>query len=126
VKALLALLVALLLVAPATALAQEGDAFGPLPPAQTPAPEPIVLEDDSGDAGDVSPTILAVIGGGLLLTFLVIGRFIFRDARAHVPADARDRPGALREEGPHRHGKQAKARARSRTKAQRAARRKNR
>ena len=66
----------------------------------------------------------SIIGGGLLLTFLVIGRVIFRDARRHVPADAH--PGALREQGPHKHGKQAKAQARKKTKAQRAARRRNR
>ena len=35
--------------------------------------------------------MLYVIAGGLLLTFLVIGRVIFRDARRHVPADARTR-----------------------------------
>jgi hypothetical protein len=118
-----ALILLAVLAAPAPVLAQ--DPFGPLPDAApTPTPEPIAIQDES-DPGDVSPTILLVIGGGLLAVFLVIGRAIIRDARRRSPAEARHGP-ALREEGPHKHGRQAKAKARARGKSQRAARRRNR
>jgi hypothetical protein len=110
---------------PGAAAAQDpGDPLGPLP-AASPTPVPtVVVQDTSDDTDDVGQDTLLVIGGGLLLTFLVIGRVIFRDARRHVPADAH--PGQLREQGPHKHKRQAKARARARTKAQREARRRNR
>src|SRR5687768_9565451 len=104
------LLVLLGLALPAAARAQDtGDPLGPLPQtAPTPAPTPIVIEDAQDDE-DVGRGTLLIIGGGLLAVFLVIGRVIFRDARRRVPAEAH--PGALREQGPHRHAKQAKARA---------------
>ena len=121
--ALLLVLAGLLL--PGAAHAQDtGDPLAPLPNvAPTPTPTPIVIQD-SDDDEDLGRGTLLIIGGGLLLTFLVIGRVIFRDARSHVPADPH--PGALREQGPHKHAKQAKAHARKKTKAQRAARRRNR
>jgi hypothetical protein len=123
-------LLALALTLPAAALAQDqgggNGAFGPLPAAPTPAPTPIPRATPaSGNGGDVNRSTLLVIGGGLLLVFLVIGRVIMRDARQHLPADARDE-SRLRDEGPHRYAKHAKARARAKGKAQRAARRRNR
>jgi hypothetical protein len=129
-RALALLIVIALLALPAAAHAQTQDdgnnAFGPLPAAPTPNPEPIVVQQESDSGDDVSRTLLFVIAGGLLLTFLVIGRVIFRDARRHVPADSRAQTSALREEGPHRHAKHAKQRARAKGKAQKAARRRNR
>jgi hypothetical protein len=118
------------LALPAGALAQDqgggNDPFGPVPAAPTPAPTPVPQSTPtSGNGGDVNRSTLLVIGGGLLLVFLVIGRVIMRDAKQHLPADARGEP-LLREQGPHRHAKHAKARARAKTKAQRAARRRNR
>ncbi|HWT26207.1 MAG TPA: hypothetical protein VN213_22050, partial [Solirubrobacteraceae bacterium] len=85
-----------------------------------------VVQQDSNDSGDdVDRTTLLVIAGGLLITFVVIGRVIFRDARRHLPAEARAET-TLREEGPHRHARHTKARARAKGKAQKAARRRNR
>ena len=105
-----------------------GGAFSPLPqpaPEETPVPTPTsTFEEES----NTDRTLLFAIGGGLLALFLVIGYVITRDAREHLPeAERRAAAGAqLREQGPHRHAKQSKAKARARTKAQRAARRHNR
>ena len=130
--ALLTLLV-LLAAAPA-ALAQNdqgggGGAFGPLPqpaPEQTPVP---TVAPTTEEQSDTDRTLLFAIGGGLLALFLVIGYVITRDAREDLPEAERRAAAAgqpLREQGPHRHAKQTKAKARARTKAQRAARRHNR
>lgn len=112
------------LLAPSAALAQGG-AFGPLPQAApTPTPTPDTSSDSlTSDLG--GRTTLFVIMGGLLIAFIGIGVFISRDARRALPKDRRP-DHRLREEGPHRHKRQAKARARQRAKAQRVARRKNR
>ena len=113
---------------PARALAQTGgtDPFGPLPqppPAETPTPTP----DPSIEAQqDTDRTLLFVIGGGLLILFVVIGRVITRDAKQTLHEQGRDEPDRRRDQGPHRHAKQTKAKARAKTKAQRAARRHNR
>jgi hypothetical protein len=117
---LLTLLVAL--AVPASALAQ-GDAFGPLPPADTPVPTVAPSDNKSTqDDGGVGRSTLLLIGGGLVLLFAVIATVITRDARSHVPEDQlRNR---LREEGPHKHKRQAKAKARAKGRAQRQARKK--
>ena len=127
-------LLALLAAAP-VAVAQTdqggggGGAFGPLPqpaPEETPVP---TVAPTTEEQSDTDRTLLFAIGGGLLALFLVIGYVITRDARQSLPeAERRAAAGGpqLREQGPHRHGKQTKAKARARTKAQRAARRHNR
>jgi hypothetical protein len=123
-RALLAALVCALLV-PSAAFAQ-GDAFGPLPqaaPTETPTPAQDNSNSLTSDLG--GRTTLFVIMGGLLVAFIGIGVFISRDARRALPKGHRP-DHRLREEGPHRHKRQAKERARQRTKAQRVARRKNR
>ena len=106
-----------------------GGAFSPLPqpaPDETPVPTraPTVEEQSNTDR-----TLLLAIGGGLLVLFLVIGYVITRDARSTLPEVERraaaDGP-QLREDGAHRRPKQSKAKARAKTKAQRAARRHNR
>jgi hypothetical protein len=118
---LLTLLVAL--AVPSTAFAQ-GDAFGPLPAAETPVPT-VAPSDNTNtqqDDGGIGKTTLLLIGGGLLLLFAVIATVIMRDARAHVPEEQlRHR---LRDEGPHKHKRQAKAKARAKGRAQKAARKK--
>jgi hypothetical protein len=122
-RVLLVVLVCALL-APSAALAQGG-AFGPLPqaaPTETPTPD---KSNDSLTSDLGGRTTLFVIMGGLLIAFIGIGVFISRDARGALPKDRRP-DHRLREEGPHRHKRQAKARARQRAKAQRVARRKNR
>jgi hypothetical protein len=118
------LLVLLALALPAPALAQ-GDAFQPLPPpgpAETPTPEPpdepsTAIDDEGGRA------TLYVIGAALVVAFAGLGIAITRDARRRLPGEERDRQRALREEGPHRKGRQAKAKARAKGRAARAARR---
>ena len=126
-------LLALLAAAP-VAVAQTnqgggGGAFGPLPqapPEETPVP---TVAPTTEEQSNTDRTLLFAIGGGLLVLFLVIGYVITRDARQSLP-EAERRAAAdgprLREEGPHRHAKQTKAKARAKTKAQRAARRNNR
>jgi hypothetical protein len=114
-------IVALLLLAPA-ALAQDGNPFdGQLPPAQeTPAPTVEPLTDSNDD--DVGRQTLFVIGGALLVFFVGIGWWISRDARSNLPADERDGARGLRDQGPHKHERQAKAKARAKGRAQRQAR----
>jgi hypothetical protein len=127
---LLALLVAAPVAAAQTQDPSQGGSgpFSPLPPPapeETPTPTrtPTVEEQSNTDR-----TLLVAIGGGLLVLFLVIGYVITRDAREHLPEAERRAAaaGQLRDEGPHRHARQSKAKARARTKAQRAARRHNR
>jgi hypothetical protein len=127
---LLALIVVIFALSAPTALAQQGGggsgAFGPLPPA-TPAETPTPTPDPSIEAQqDTDRTLLYIIGAGLVVLFVVIGRVITRDAKHTLREQGRDDAPKLREEGPHRHAKQTKAKARAKTKAQRRARRANR
>ena len=137
ITAVIAVLLALL--APSAALAQENEQppaptsqptqpFQPLPPAQpTPAPtaEP---EDDGGflDSEISGSATLYVIAAGLLVAFIFIGMFISRDAKRSLPKAHRADGRRLREEGPHKHKRDTKAKSRARGKAQKAARRRNR
>ena len=130
----------LVLLAPASALAQTqqpplpnqpqqqpSQPFSPLPPAQ-PTPAPTAEPEDEGflDTEISGTATLWVIGGALLIAFVAIGMFISRDARKALPAGHRPDAHRLREQGPHKHKREAKARARARGKAQKAARRRNR
>jgi hypothetical protein len=114
----------LVLLAPASAIAQDGNPFdGQLPPpqpAQTATPAPV----DSSSDDDVGRTTLYLIGGVLLVFFVVIGWWISRDARSNLPEDERDHLRGMhtRDEGPHKHERQAKAKARAKGRAQRQAR----
>ena len=110
-----------LLVAAAPAAAQDGNPFNGLPPAQ-PTPAPTVQQPTNptsqNDGG--GRTTLYLIGAGLLIVFVGIGVWIARDARRALPPEAlQDR---RRDEGPHRHERQAKAKARAKGRAQRQAR----
>jgi hypothetical protein len=120
IRLLILLAIAALAAPPAGALAQDGNPFDGLPPVQpTPAPtaEPADTDDDN-----ITRDTLYVIGGALVLTFFGIGWWITRDARRKLPQDERDDRRRLREEGPHRHERQAKAKARAKGRAQRQAR----
>jgi hypothetical protein len=119
----LAFLLVLALAAPATAFAQGDNPFGPLPP-PAPSPEPTADPQEDDSFGGTGRETLYVIAGVLLVAFVSIGVWISRDARRFTPRGS-DK-AALREQGPHRRGRQAKAKARARTRAQRAARRRNR
>jgi hypothetical protein len=117
----LALITTLLVLAlPAAAGAQSG-AFGPLPqgdPAETPTP---AVQPQTVDDGSTNKTLLFGIGAVLVIGFGVMGYFILRDARGTIPEP--ELAGArLRDQGPHKHKMQAKARARKKTHAQKAAR----
>jgi len=121
---LLVLAVALVLLAPGAALAQDRNPFdGQLPPAQptpTATPEPV----DSNSDDDVGRTTLYLIGGALLVFFVGIGVWISRDARSNLTEDERAqlRGAHQRDEGPHKRERQAKAKARAKGRAQRQAR----
>jgi hypothetical protein len=115
----IALLTTLLVLAIAAPAAAQGGAFGPLPPSEaTPTPTPQVATSDDGTTGR---NVLFIVGGALIIGFAVMGWFILRDARTGVPQPSLAGP-RLREDGPHKHKKQAKAKARKKTHAQKAAR----
>jgi hypothetical protein len=119
---LLAVLTALALLAPAAAApAQIQNPFNGLPPAQQATPTPTATPTPDTGSDTVGRTTLYIIGGALLLTFVAIGLWIARDARRALPPEQRDATG-LREDGPHRHERQAKAKARAKGRAQRQAR----
>ena len=110
---------AVLLLPAAPALAQVGqNPFDNLPPQPTPAPT--VEEVDDGN-DDVGRNTLYIIGGVLVVVFVGIGVWISRDARRKLPADRRETV-ATRDQGPHRHQRQAKSKARAKGRAQRRAR----
>ena len=123
----------LVLLAPATALAQDGNPFdGQLPPAQpsqTATPEPVNSSNDDV----VGRNTLWVIGGGVAIALLFFGFWISRDARSNLSEEDRDHLRGVhkRDErrGPdgkplhvHKHERQAKAKARAKGRAQRQAR----
>jgi len=116
----IALITTLLVLAlPAAAGAQS--AFGPLPqgePAATPTP---AVQSQTVDDGSTNKQILIIVGGALILGFGFMGWYIMRDARGAVREPEFAGP-QLRENGPHKHKMQAKAKARKKTHAQKAAR----
>jgi hypothetical protein len=120
------LLICLAVLAPAAtpALAQQ-DPFGPLPQA-APSPTPTPETDDSGSllGEDVGRTTLYIIAAALLVSFVVIGWWISRDARRTLPRHAVSDEAARRRADPkERHRREReKERARKKTKAQRQAR----
>jgi hypothetical protein len=121
----LALLTTLLALALATPAAAQQNPFGPLPqtaPTETPAPAATPSSSDN----HTGRTTLFVIGGALVIGFAIMGWFIMRDARQALPEDELAALGRLREQGPHAHKQHAKAKARSKGRAQRNARKANR
>lgn len=115
--ALLTTLLALAVTAPAAA---QSNPFGPLPAAEATPTATMATTTTTVDDGDTDRNVLIIVGGALILGFAVMGWYIMRDARAAAPKEATG--PRLREEGPHKHGKQAKSRARARTRAQKQAR----
>jgi hypothetical protein len=118
------LTLALVLLAPAAAAAQDGNPFdGSLPPVQqTPAPTPEPVDNANDDA--IGTTTLWIIGGGVAIALLFFGFWISRDARSKLPENERERLRGVhqRDEGPHKHEREAKAKARAKGRAQRQAR----
>jgi hypothetical protein len=120
--ALITTVLALALVAPAAA---QQNPFGPLPqaaPTETPTPTAVASSDDNSTGRNT----LFIIGGALIIGFGVMGWFIMRDARAALPEEELASLSRLREQGPHAHKRQAKAKARAKTRHQKAARKHNR
>ena len=123
--ALITTLLALALAAPAAAQ-QGGGAFGPLPPAaptETAAP---TATPSSSEDNNTGRNTLFVIGGALVIGFLIMGWFIMRDARKAIPEEDLAAMSRLREQGPHAHKQHAKAKARHKGRQQRQARKANR
>jgi hypothetical protein len=122
VTARIAALLALLALALPPAALGQGDPFSPVPPpARSPTPQPAPQPDVAAEDDDVGRSLLFVVAAGLLVVFVVIGVVITRDARRTLPESSRTQ--GLREEGPHRHSRDAKAKARRKGRAQRKARR---
>ena len=119
----LLLLCAILLLAPAPAALAQTSPFGPLPQA-APSPTPTPDDNTSSVLGqDVGRSTLYAIAGGFLIVFIAIGWFISRDARNTLPADRRDAPAPEKLTPAERRKRERhKARARQKTKAQKAAR----
>jgi hypothetical protein len=115
----IALLTTLLVLALAAPAGAQSSPFGPLPPAD-PTPTPTVASATPDD-GKTGRNILFVVGGALIIGFGVMGWFILRDARGAVPKPEFAGP-RLRDEGAHKHKKQAKAKSRQKTRAQKTAR----
>jgi hypothetical protein len=123
----IALITTVLALACAAPAAAQTNPFGPLPqaaPTQQPdlTPQPTATPDDGGTGKQT----LFLIGGVLIVGFGIMGWFISRDARRGLGETEFAGAGRLREEGPHRHKRQAKAKARAKGRAHRAARKKNR
>jgi hypothetical protein len=105
--------------------AAQQNPFGPLPqaaPTETPTPTAVSSAGDNSTGRNT----LFIIGGALIVGFGVIGWFIMRDARAALPEEELASLSRLREQGPHAHKRQAKAKARAKTRHQKAARKHNR
>ena len=79
--ALITTLLALLLASPAAA---QQSPFGPLPAAPTETPAPAATPTSSND-NNTGRNTLYVIGGALVVGFLIMGWFIMRDARRAIP-----------------------------------------
>jgi hypothetical protein len=127
VAAVLLAVLVLAAAAPAPAAHAQSDPFGDLPQgSQQATPTPAPVDTDPSGGGDVGRVTLYAILGGLLVVFVGIGVWIARDARSRVPQRHAAKVGQLREEGPHRHGRESKAKARAKSRQARAARKRNR
>jgi hypothetical protein len=119
----------LVLLAPASALAQGNDLLPPTAASPTSTPVPTATPTPDPASSTTGTTTLYIIGAALLVSFVFIGLWIARDARRSLP-ERRHRgstaepiavDGAPRPKPPH-----VKQKARARGKAQRRARRANR
>jgi hypothetical protein len=123
-RRLAALLLCLVLLAPAAPALAQDNPFGPLPqaaPTETPAPD----DNSSNILGqDVSRSTLYLIAGALFVAFVFIGWFISRDARRTLPQHrVSDEAERRRHDPKERHRRQReKERARKKTRAQKQAR----
>ena len=121
----IALIATLLTLALAPA-AMAQNAFGPLPQAQPTATAVATPTATPASDSSTGRNTLFLIGGILVVGFAIMGWFIARDARRGLPERDVEAFGRARDQGPHKHKLQAKAKARDKGRAQRAARRRNR
>jgi hypothetical protein len=121
----IALITTLLALALASPAAAQQNPFGPLPSAPTETPAPTATPSSSND-NNTGRNTLFVIGGALVVGFLIMGWFIMRDARKAIPEEDLAAMNRLREQGPHAHKQHAKAKARQKGRQQRQARKANR
>jgi len=122
----LALISTLLVLALATPAAAQQNPFGPLPSAPTAEPTAAPTTTSNSDDNNTGRNTLFVIGGALVIGFLIMGWFIMRDARRAIPEEDLAAMNRLREQGPHAHKQHAKAKARAKGRQQRQARKANR
>ncbi len=128
------LAVGLLAAGPASAAAQTGDPFSPLPPAPTDEPPVVVPTTEEDEGLKAWQQTLLIVGGALFV--VAIGVAIARDARRHAPDDPRRAarategfaggPGAGAAAGRGRVGQRERQRARAKARTARASRKKNR
>jgi hypothetical protein len=119
----------LVLLAPASALAQGNDLLPPTAASPTATPVPTATPTPDPASSTTGTTTLYIIGAALLVAFVGIGLWIARDARRSLPAKRHHGStaepmaidGAPKPRPPH-----VKQKARARGKAQRHARRANR
>jgi hypothetical protein len=122
----IALIATLFTLVLAPVAAAQQNPFGPLPqPAPTVTAVPTPTATPSSDSGTGRNTLF-LIGAVLVLGFGIMGWFIARDARRGLPESELAAVGRQRDQGPHKHKLQAKAKAREKGRAQRAARKRNR
>jgi hypothetical protein len=122
----IALITTLLVLALASPAAAQDNPFGPLPPAATETPAPVAPTTSSSNDNNTGRNTLFVIGGALVVGFLIMGWFIMRDARKAIPEEDLAAMNRLREQGPHAHKQHAKQKARQKGRQQRQARKANR
>jgi hypothetical protein len=122
----IALITTLLALALATPAAAQQNPFGPLPAAPTETPAATATPSSKSDTNNTGRNTLFVIGGALVIGFLIMGWFIMRDARKAIPEDDLAAMSRLREQGPHAHKQHAKRKARQKGRQQRQARKANR
>src|SRR5918997_6898906 len=88
----------IVLLAPAGALAQDGNPFdAQLPPAQ-PTPAPTVEPPPDPNDGFGRET-LWIIGAGVAVAMVAFGFWITRDARASLPRGSRESEDRQRDQG---------------------------
>jgi hypothetical protein len=122
-RAAVVLVTALALAGPGAGLAAaQSSPFSPLPPAPAPpTATPTPAPSQTGGSG-VGNTTLYAIAGALIVAFAAIGLWISRDARRNLTPEDRAAASRQRDQGPHRKGREAKAKSRAKGRAARAAR----
>ena len=117
----IATLTTLLVLALAAPAGAQSGAFGPLPQAATPTPTAAPTTTETGETGR---NTLFIIGGALIVGFLIMGALIARDARRKAPEIVAAGP-AVPEPGTGArkpHSAAAKKKMRAKTRAQKQAR----